>query len=336
MTTFIKKISSLFKSKKLFKQYQNILENELMVSKTDLEGRITFANENFLRITGYKKSEVIGKTHKIIKSREVEPTIFDNLWTTIKDGRVWSSVLKGNTKTGEEFYTKVKVYPLKNEKGRNVEYMAVRYDVTDIMKLEQDIEITERELILALGSVGENRSGETGNHVKRVAEYSYVLACASGLEQNMCEILRIAAPMHDIGKVAIPDCILNKPGKLTDEEFECIKGHTNIGYEMFKNSPLEVLKVSGTIALEHHEKWDGSGYPQGLKGENISIYARIVTLADVFDALCSSRVYKEEWSIEKIDDFFISESGKHFDPLLIDIYFNNKKEFIKIQEKYKD
>jgi len=187
-----------------------------------------------------------------------------------------------------------------------------------------------------MGAIGESRSKETGNHVKRVAEYSKILALHYGLSQEQAEMLKQASPMHDIGKVAIPDAILNKPGRFDEDERKIMDTHASLGYEMLKSSKRPLLKLAATVAYEHHEKWDGSGYPQGLKGEEIDINGRITALADVFDALGSDRVYKKAWNDEKIFNLLKEERGKQFDPKLIDIFFANLPKFLKIRDTFRD
>jgi len=203
-------------------------------------------------------------------------------------------------------------------------------------KLTQDIEDTQREVIFTMGAVGESRSKETGNHVKRVAEYSKILALAYGLNAKEAELLKQVSPMHDIGKVAIPDSILNKPGRFNAEERTIMDTHATLGYEMLKNSDRPLLKAASIVAYEHHEKWNGTGYPNSLKGEEIHIYGRITALADVFDALGSDRVYKKGWDDERIFKLFREEKGEHFDPKLIDIFFDNIDEFLEVRETFKD
>ena len=202
--------------------------------------------------------------------------------------------------------------------------------------LEQEIEETQKEVVFTMGAIGESRSKETGNHVRRVAEYSKIFALKCGLSQEYAELLKQASPMHDIGKVGIADNILNKPGKLTFDEFDKMKEHSILGYEMLKNSNRPLLKLASTVAYEHHEKWNGSGYPRGLKGEEIDISGRITALADVFDALGSSRIYKKAWDDEKIFNLFKEEKGKHFDPKLVDIFFDNLDEFLEIRDGLQD
>ena len=206
----------------------------------------------------------------------------------------------------------------------------------ELMALKIEIEETQREVVFTMGSIGESRSKETGNHVKRVAEYTYLLAKYIGLPERECEMLKQASPMHDIGKVAIPDAVLNKPGRFNDEERAIMDTHAQLGYDMLKYSNRSLLKMAATVAYEHHEKYDGTGYPNQTAGENIHIYGRITALADVFDALGSARVYKPAWEDERIFKMFKEERGKHFDPQLIDIFFDNLDEFLAIRDSMKD
>ncbi len=187
-----------------------------------------------------------------------------------------------------------------------------------------------------MGEIGETRSKETGNHVKRVALYSQKLALLYGLSYEESNILHMASPMHDIGKVGIPDAILNAPRKLNKEEYEIMKTHAKLGYEMLKYSNKPILKAAAIVANEHHEKWDGSGYPNATSGENIHIYGRITAVADVFDALGSDRVYKKAWELEKILTLFKEESGKHFDPKIVKLFLDNLELFLEIRNKFKD
>lgn len=198
--------------------------------------------------------------------------------------------------------------------------------------LQEEIENTQKEIIFTLAETGEMRSKETGNHVKRVAEYSYVLALEYGFTQVEAELLRNASPLHDIGKIAIADAILMKPGPLTDEERTAMMLHTELGYDMLSHSERSLLKAASIVAYQHHEKWDGSGYPQGLAGDAIHIYGRITAIADVFDALGCDRVYKKAWPAAKIDELFDAEKGKHFDPRLIEAYFNVKDRLYEIRD----
>lgn len=204
----------------------------------------------------------------------------------------------------------------------------------DNISLAQEIINTQKEVILTLGEVVETRSQETANHVTRVAEICYRLARKCGLDQKECDLLRLASPMHDVGKIGVPEAILNKPGKLTEDEFKEIQQHAQTGYEILNKSNRSIMKAAAIVALQHHERWDGKGYPQRLAKENIHIYGRIAAIADVFDALSHSRVYKDAWPMDKIVRLFKEESGSHFDPDLVEIFLDNLEAFEEINRLF--
>jgi len=212
----------------------------------------------------------------------------------------------------------------------------VEEGISEIKGLNVEIEETQKEVVFTMGAIGESRSKETGNHVKRVAEYSKILALAYGMDEDEAEMLKQASPMHDIGKVAIPDAILNKPGRFNEEEFEHMKLHAELGYEMLRHSSRSLLKAAATVAYEHHEKWAGGGYPRNIQGKDIHIYGRITAIADVFDALGSDRCYKNAWDDEKIFKLFKEERGKQFDPQLIDLFFENLDAILDVRDRYRD
>jgi response regulator RpfG family c-di-GMP phosphodiesterase len=198
--------------------------------------------------------------------------------------------------------------------------------VITIKNLHKEIDDTQKELIYTLGEIAESRSLETGHHVKRVSEISSFLAEKLNLPNDHVDLIGLAASMHDLGKMAIDDRILNKPGKLTKDEFEIVKKHSALGYEILKNSKRELLQLAAVIAHEHHENYDGSGYPRGLKGDEISLESRIVGLVDVYDALFIKRVYKESWPKKDILEYMRSQRGIKFDPLILDVFFENLEE----------
>ncbi len=206
----------------------------------------------------------------------------------------------------------------------------------DAAMLQEEIKATQREIIFTLAETGEMRSKETGYHVKRVAEFSYLFAARYGMSEEEAELIKLSAPMHDIGKIAIPDAILLKPGKLTPEEWQIMQSHASLGYEMLKHSERRLLKSAAVIANEHHEKWNGEGYPNGKKGEDIHIYGRITAMADVFDALGNARVYKPAWELDRIVKLFKEEKGHQFEPKLVKVFLDNLDDFVKIKETYKD
>ncbi|MDD6270045.1 MAG: HD domain-containing protein [Oscillospiraceae bacterium] len=193
----------------------------------------------------------------------------------------------------------------------------------------------QENLILSLSQIIENKSENTGQHVKRVAEYTEVLCRSMGYDEEESWKISLAAMLHDVGKIMIPESILEKPGKLTDEEFAVVKKHIKYGKDLLETSPGELFNLSTEIAYQHHEKWDGTGY-MGLKGENIAPYARCVALADVFDALVSRRAYKEPWPPEKAYAEIMSQKGRHFDPAVADAFDANFDKFLEIMKKYPD
>lgn len=204
--------------------------------------------------------------------------------------------------------------------------------IATIKGLNKEIDDTQKELIYTLGEIAEFRSAETGHHVRRVGEISSLLGKKLGFAENEVVNLNLAASMHDLGKIAIDDAIVNKPGKLTVDEFEVMKTHSVLGYEILRKSNRALLKMASIIAKEHHENFDGSGYPYGLKGDEINIVSKIVAIVDVFDALGNKRVYKDAWTKEEITKFILNEKGKKFDPKIVDLFFENINEIYDIVE----
>lgn len=214
--------------------------------------------------------------------------------------------------------------------GRNV---SIAYEN---LLLRGEIEDTLRDIIYRLSEVVENRSRETGNHVRRVAEFCRILGDGMGLTPEQVHVLWTAAPLHDIGKVAVSDAILNKPGKLTDEEYTAMKEHARIGEAMLAGSHQPVFQAAAIIAGQHHERWDGRGYPRRLEGDQIHLFGRIAAVADVFDALCSERCYKPAWPLDKALELFREERGRQFDPDVIDVLFERLDEILEIQARFAD
>lgn len=234
-----------------------------------------------------------------------------------------------------ELMARVKTH-LKLKAFEDSQQVLINNALAELKILNKEIIETQKEVIFTMGSIGETRSKETGQHVKRVAEYSRLFALLSGLDEYEADLVAMASPMHDIGKVGIPDSILNKKGRLDEQEFEIMKTHVTIGYDMLKHSERPIMRTAAIIALQHHEKWDGSGYPSGLAGDAIHFYGRVTALADVFDALGSERCYKKSWPDEKIFSLLKEQSGKHFDPTLVDMFFENQQKFFEIRSRYKD
>ena len=321
---------------KLAKEYEKAIDSSNILLRTNLDKKINYVNDKFMQLTKFSRDELIGADYRIFKHPDIKDKIFEDFDSLLDSKNIFHQILKNKSKDNETYWINVTIIPIKNDKHIIIEYMWIINDLTELFNLNEEIQSTQKEIIYKMGEIGETRSKETGNHVKRVAEYSELLALLYGLDEKEANILLVASPMHDIGKVGISDAILKKPAKLTIEEFDIMKEHSIIGYNILKDSKRDILKAAAIVAKEHHEKYDGSGYPFGLKGEEIHIYGRITALADVFDALGSERCYKEVWEDEKIFQLFKDEKGKHFDPKLVDLFFDNLDKFLQIRGRYKD
>ncbi|MBF0171209.1 MAG: response regulator [Nitrospinae bacterium] len=199
-----------------------------------------------------------------------------------------------------------------------------------------ELEESRKEVILRLGRAAEYRDNETGAHIKRMSELVRILALATGMDEGQANMVSLASQMHDIGKIGIPDAVLLKPGKLTPEEFDIIKTHPGIGGEVLSEGKAHLTVLAREIALTHHEKWDGSGYPAGLSGEAIPLAGRLTALADVFDALTSIRPYKRAWSHQEARDEIVAQKGRHFDPRLVELFLENYDAFCRVAAIYPD
>jgi len=197
-----------------------------------------------------------------------------------------------------------------------------------------ELKQTRLEIVQRLGLAAEYKDNETGLHVIRMSHYSALIARGAGFDEEAAEELLHASPMHDVGKIGIPDRILQKPGKLTPEEWAVMQEHPVIGARIIGNHPKGLLRMAYDIALTHHEKWDGSGYPQGLAGEAIPLVGRIVAIADVFDALTTERPYKKAWPINEALAYIREQAGKHFDPTLVEIFFTQLPDILSVKERW--
>ena len=244
------------------------------------------------------------------------------------------------------------VFQAINKQGTNEQGEAAVFSIQDLERLSltavysaktvesamlnMELEATQREIIHILGEVSEYRSQETGDHIQRVAEISYMLAKFLGLPEVEVERIRLAAPMHDLGKVGIPDAILNKPGRFTDDEYAIMKTHSEIGYNMLHNSKRQLLRFAAEISRSHHERWDGRGYPRGIAGEEIPLAGRICSVADVLDALSSPRCYKQPWPEEKVKEEFLKQRGAQFQPELVDVLMEHWDEIYSLYRRNSD
>lgn len=232
---------------------------------------------------------------------------------------------------------KSRVYNMLKLKERD-EFLNRSLDVMESNLVEklQMLEDTQMEIIVRLARAAEFRDDETGKHIERIADYVDLIAEKMGMSREHITMMRYASPMHDVGKIGIPDGVLLKRGKLTDDEFKIIKLHTVIGGKILSGTTLPILELAKEIALSHHERWDGSGYPLGLKGDDIPLSGRIVAVTDVFDALTSERVYKAAWPIEKALDYIKEQRGKQFAPDVVDAFFDVSDKIINIKKTKAD
>jgi PAS domain S-box-containing protein len=322
----------------LLEQYKHAVDRSAIVSKTNVQGVITYVNDRFCEISGYRRDELLGRPHNLIRHPDVPSETFKMMWETILDKRPWYGIIKNKKRNGDAYYVDTVINPITDCQGNIIEFIGIRYDVTNLetmrSNLYDEIEETQKELIYRLGEIGQSRSMETGDHVKRVAEYSKLLAIKAGMDKKEVSLLHLASPMHDIGKVGIPDSVLHKAGPLSNVEWAIMRSHCTKGYELLRTSDRPILKTAAIVAHEHHERWDGKGYPRGLKEEEIHIFGRITAIADVFDALSSDRSYKKAWDTEKIISYMQAQRGQQFDPRLVDLFLENLDQILEIRSAY--
>lgn len=338
-------ISRYFNEVNRSRNYQETLtesNNNAIIAIDETRKILTF-NKKAEEIFGFSKNEMVGKDNLHLIMPEGYFKKHDkasaNFFKTKQSMGILNNTheLFGKRKNGE-------VFPIRISFGVNKDSSVVIANIADTsheqeakneqLRLINEIEKTQVELISTLGAVIEGRDKNTKNHVDRVAHYSKELALLLGLSLEEAEKIRLASPLHDVGKIVIPDSILNKPSKLTKEEFDIIKKHPEAGYNLLKNSKRELFKTAAIIAHQHHEKYNGKGYPQGLKGNNIHIYGRITAIADVFDALSTPRVYKKAWDDEKVKNILQDGSGEDFDPTLVKLFLDNYDKFVSIRNSF--
>ena len=318
-----------------FKQYENAISSVVSVLKTDTNNIITYANPRFCMLMGYNTEDLVGIDCAQLRDEKHKSMLdCETIKDEFKNKKAINKLLTNTTKNGDKLHFSTLFYPILDLNSNIIEHLQIMHNVTDIVNLNEEIINTQKEIINKIGEIVEHRSHETGFHIKKVAEYSKELALLAGLSEEDVNLLYAASPMHDIGKVGIPDNILLKPGPLNDEEWLIMKNHPEVGYNILKDSHRPILKAASIISHTHHEKWDGSGYPNALCGEDIHIFGRITAIADVFDALGSDRVYKKAWELDKILDFFHREKAKHFDPFLTEIFLHNIDRILKIRDTH--
>lgn len=328
-----------FEKDKTIQEYQTLLDRSTAMIRIKQE-IFTEVNKSCEELFGYSNEEFIGKhISSVMDQSKVSATaLIEQTRYILSNKGYLKTYLPCIDKNGNKLHLQAYLMAIKvsHVKRHDEEIVGILHNVTELFGIQQELENVQKEVIYAMGSISEGRSRETGNHVKRVAEYSYLLAKLYGLDEEQANLLKLASPMHDIGKLAIPDAILNKPGKLTDEEFEIMKTHAQKGYDMLCFSDRPTLKASAQIALTHHEWWNGNGYPNKLKGEEIPLFGRITTVADVFDALSNDRCYKKAWPIPEVVEHMVKNKDIQFQASLVDILVDNLDQFIKIKIEFED
>lgn len=324
--------------------YQSVYNSPHGMMITDASGKIVGVNPAFENLYGFGFNEVVGRKPEIIIpgtntlynlgiSEEDRRELFDDIWKRIADPTVgfWEGDVPHKQKDGTVIWVRLLISAIFDHKGKITNYIWLPVDITDRMREEFAIRM---DIYRTITDLAERRDNETGRHLFRVSAYAKLLSRYLGLPEKFCDEIGIFAPLHDIGKVGILDQILLAPRRFTREEFEIMKTHTSIGFEILKGKPT--LEMAAEIAYCHHEKFDGTGYPRGIKGKQIPLSARIVAIADVYDALRSKRPYKQSWSHEDTIAEINSQAGVHFDPVIVKAFMEVADDFGRFSRKYAD
>jgi PAS domain S-box-containing protein/putative nucleotidyltransferase with HDIG domain len=294
---------------------------------TSRAGRIERVNQAVCEMTGRTAEQLVGQRLSELAHPADRPASAAAL-AALVDGATGTRRFESRylREGGRVIEASVAVSAIRDDHQEVVQLFTQIEDVTDARRTTRELELAQFEMLARLAGAAELHDDDTGRHTHRVGDMSVRIAERLGLPDAVLELVQLAAALHDVGKIAIPDALLAKPGKLTAEEFEQMKTHTTVGAEMLTGSGFKLVALAEEIALTHHEKWDGSGYPSGLNGEAIPISGRIVAIADVFDALTHVRPYKPAWSVADAMDELRSQSGKHFDPQVLDAFFSTRRE----------
>jgi putative two-component system response regulator len=292
---------------------------------------IIFANPGFYAITGYCAQETIGRNCRFLQGPDTDHAIVQEIRDAIAARRPFAGVILNYRKDGTPFVNELAINPVFDDTGELLSFVGLQNDVTEREQsrqlLEQrvnertsDLAQSQAEVLNRLARAAEFRDDDTGQHTQRVGRTTALLAQALGVPTEQVALIRQAAPLHDVGKIAISDVILLKPGRLTDEELALMKTHAMVGATLLSGGSSEVVQMAERIAGSHHERWDGKGYPHGLQGEAIPLVARLLAVADVFDALTHERPYKKAWPVEEAVAEIARQSGRQFDPRVVEAF----------------
>lgn len=295
------------------------LENTVdAVLITDMDSIIQYINPAFSRITGYSPEDVLGKKPSVIKSPHTTLETYQKMWSVITGGGWWRGEILNRKKSGELWHSFLSISQIRDVQGNPFAYIGISRDITEMKQLEQKLFDMSLEAIYMLSMAAEAKDNVTGSHLQRVRYYSEAIARQLGLPEEQVVEIGYSSMMHDVGKLNIPDEILKKAGKLTPQEWVEMKKHPVKGAAILRDQPF--YEVAREIAMGHHERWDGAGYPDGKRGEQIPLSARITTIADVFDALTSSRSYKDAWPESVARAKIVEGKGSLFDPRAVDAF----------------
>ena len=319
-------------------RFRAIFESTAMGSRlTDLDGRVIESNRSYRELLGYDTQDLAGKTQAGLThpdDRERDSGLFAEMVAGERESyRLEKRFIR---RDGTYVWAQLTNSIVRDADGKPRFTIGMVQDMTLRRQLEQELRQSREETIYRLARAAEFRNEETGQHIERVSRYSAVLAEQLGLEQARCELLRLASPLHDIGKIAIPDRILLKPGALTPEERQHMEAHAELGYGMLADSDRELLELAALVALTHHERFDGTGYPRGLAGDEIPLEGRIVAVADVFDALTSDRVYRPAFALHEALQVLRDGRGSDFDPVVLDAFLGALPAVVSIRDAYAD
>jgi PAS domain S-box-containing protein len=299
--------------------YRFALDNTVdSVVITDIDSVIRYVNPAFTTITGFRREEAIGNKPVILRSRHTSRKTYQDMWETILSGGWWRGEIININRAGEEWYSFLSISQIRDEKGRAFAYVGIARDISEMKRLQFQLREASLEAIYMLSQAAEAKDEVTGGHIRRVQAYSEELALRLGFSEAAAEEIGYSSMMHDVGKLQVPDAVLKKRGPLSTEEWMTMVSHPNSGVTILRDRPF--YETARAIAGNHHEKWDGSGYPKGRKEDTIPVAARIVAVADIFDALTTERPYKAAWPEEDAMAELRQEKGKGLDPVVVDAF----------------
>lgn len=291
---------------------------------TDMNSVIQYVNPAFTRTTGFTADDAIGGKPNLLQSPHTTPETYRQMWTTILSGGWWRGEIINVRKSGEQWHSYLSISQIHDTSGNPFAYIGISRDITPMKMLQFQLKEAGIEAIYMLSLASEAKDDVTGNHIKRVRHYAETLAKRLGLDDRQAEEIGYSSMMHDIGKMHIPDGILKKPGFLSAEEWDVMREHPDQGVAILRDKSF--YAVAREIAGNHHEKWDGTGYPNGKSGEEIPLASRIVTVADVFDALTTRRPYKRAWAEEEAIEELRAQRGTSLDPRVVDAFLDLHRE----------